>query len=103
MAGFNSSEMVLAGDLNYDWLSPTSESLKSICDSLDLTQLIDRPTRPNITFPARSSLLDLVLTKVPHKYSNIGVFANDLSDHSTIAVVRDAKLSKNKHCMQERF
>lgn len=32
-SGLNSSECILVGDLNLDWLSPASDGLKSICDS----------------------------------------------------------------------
>ncbi|KAK0133577.1 hypothetical protein N1851_030903 [Merluccius polli] len=46
VSGLNSGELV--GDLNLDWLSSASDGLKSICDSLNLSQLIDSPTRPNI-------------------------------------------------------
>lgn len=90
------NEILLTGDLNWDWLSPISDSFKSTCDSFNLTQLIDSPTRPNLKSPEKSSLLDLFLTNSPHKYSEIGVFANDLSDHCVIATVRQAKLPKTR-------
>lgn len=61
-----------------------------------MAQLIDSPTRPNIKCPSRSSLLDLFLTNNPHKYTSTGVFANDLSDHCAIGIVRNAKLPKPK-------
>ena len=92
----NSSEFVIVGDLNLDWLSSASDGLKSICDSLNLSQLIDSPTRPNIKYPSRSSLLDVIITNAHHRYTDVGVFGNDLSDHCAIAVVRNAKLPKTK-------
>ncbi len=96
ITGSNAGEIVLVGDLNLDWLSSASDGLKSVCDTLNFSQLIDSPTRPNIKFPARSSLIDLILTNAPHKFTGAGVFGKDLSDHCAIAVVRDAKLHKSK-------
>lgn len=96
MTGFNSSELLLVGDLNLDWLTASSDNLKAVCDSLHLTQLINSSTRPNTKNPSKSSLLDLILTNTPHKYTDTGVFANDLSDHCTIATIRNSKLPKTK-------
>lgn len=50
ITGLNSNEFVLVGDLNLDWLSSASDSLKSICDLLNLGQLIDSPSRPNVKY-----------------------------------------------------
>uniref|UniRef100_A0A3B3BNA3 Reverse transcriptase domain-containing protein n=1 Tax=Oryzias melastigma TaxID=30732 RepID=A0A3B3BNA3_ORYME len=96
VASLNAGEFVLTGDLNLDWLSPKSDNLKSVCDSLNLTQLIDSPTHPNIKNPSKSSLIDLILTDAPHKFTAIGIFANDLSDHCAVATVRNIKLPKTK-------
>lgn len=41
------SEIVLAGDMNWDWFKPASDGLKGLCNDLNLTQLIESPTRPN--------------------------------------------------------
>lgn len=38
----------------------------------------------------------MVLTNVPHKFSSLGVFCNDLSDHCVVAVCRNAKIPKCK-------
>ncbi len=94
LSTLNFNEILLIGDFNKDWLSSVSDSFKSTCDSFNLTQLISGPTRPNLKCPEKSSLLDLFLTNAPHKYSDIGIFANDLSDHCVIATVRQAKLPK---------
>lgn len=96
MTGFNSSELLLIGDLNLDWLTASSDNLKVVCDSLNLTQLINSSTRPNIKNLSKSSLLDLILTNAPHKHTDVGVFANNLSDHCTIAAIRNSKLPKSK-------
>lgn len=44
----------------------------------------------------KSTLLDIILTNAPHKYTAVGVFCNDVSDHCTIACVRSCKLPKAK-------
>ena len=46
--------------------------------------------------PEKSSLIDLILTNVPHKYSAASVFANDISDHCVIATVRNTKVPKTE-------
>lgn len=67
-----------------------------------MTQLINTPTRPNPKCPEKSSLIDLILTNVPFKYTVIGVFANDVSDHCVIAAVRDTKVPKSAPRTVER-
>lgn len=90
------NEILLAGDFNWDWLSSASDSFTSTCDSLNLTQLVNTSTRPNLQCPEKSSLIDLFLTNVPHKYLDIGIFANDISNHCAIATVGQAKLPKSR-------
>lgn len=90
------NEILLAGDFNWDWLSSVSDRFKSTCDSFNLTQLINSSACPNLKCPVKSSLLDLFLTKTPHKYSDIGIFANEMSDHCVIATVRQARLPKSR-------
>uniref|UniRef100_A0A3B3DM95 Reverse transcriptase domain-containing protein n=2 Tax=Oryzias melastigma TaxID=30732 RepID=A0A3B3DM95_ORYME len=92
----NFTELLLAGDLNWDWLTAGSDEFKSFCDSVNLSQLVNLPTRPNIKNPQKSTLIDLILTNVPHKYSSLGVFCNDLSDHCVVAVCRNTKIPKFK-------
>lgn len=82
--------------LNWDWLTPALDLIKSFCDSGNLTQSIDSPTRPNPKHPEKSTLLDLFLTNKPQKYKATAVFANDLSDHCVIAGVRDTRKAKCK-------
>ncbi len=84
------------GDFNLNWLLPVSGGFKAFCDTYNLFQLVDKPTRPNSKFPEKSTLLYLVLTNAPHKYSLASVFANDISDHCVVAVVRDIKMFKQK-------
>ncbi len=96
LSALDFNEIIIIGDLNFDWLTPVSDGFKSLCDSYNLTQLVNGSTRPNDKFPDKSSLLDLFLTNSPHKYSDVGIFANDVSDHCVIATVRRAKLPKSK-------
>lgn len=53
-------------------------------------------THPNLKHSDKSLLIDLFLTNVPHKYSMVGSFANDISDHCVIAAVRNAIVPKTK-------
>ena len=95
----NSKELVALGDLNLTWLQPVSDDFRAYCDSLNLFQLVDSPTRPNIKNPGKSSLIDVILTYVPHKYSTAPIFANDISDHCVVAIVRNTKIPKTKPCI----
>uniref|UniRef100_A0A3P9IXQ6 Reverse transcriptase domain-containing protein n=1 Tax=Oryzias latipes TaxID=8090 RepID=A0A3P9IXQ6_ORYLA len=90
------NEVVIIGDLNWNWLQPVSDDFKSYCDCLNLFQLVNDPTRPNPKFPEKSSLIDLILTNSPSKYSTAAVFANDISDHCIIAISRNTKMPKTK-------
>lgn len=92
----NYNELLVLGDLNWDWLTSASDDLKELCLSLNLTQIVNSATRPNKKNPGNSSLIDLILTNAPHKYPAVGVFANDVSDHCTVATIRDTKISKGK-------
>ncbi len=86
------------------WTHSRSDDFKLLCDSRNLFQLVDTPTRPNLKFPEKSTLIDLVFTNVPHKYSSVSVFANDVSDHCVVAVARDMKLHKqNSRIITRRF
>ena len=99
LSGLNFNEIVVIGDLNWDWLQPVSDDFKGYCDSLNLFQIVDSPTRPNLKCPEKSSLIDLILTNVPHKYTAASVFANDISDHCEVATVRNTKVPKTHHSL----
>jgi len=90
LSRLNYSELVC--DLNWDWLKPVSDDFKSLCDSINFTQLVNSLTRPNLKSPEKSTLIDLILTNVPHKFSSLGVFCNDLSDHCVVAAIRNTKM-----------
>ncbi len=89
-------ETILVGDFNLDWLSSVPDDFKTHCLSFNLTQITDSPTCFNPKCPDKSSLPDLLITSMPHKFSAIGVFANDLSDHCVVGAVRDAKIPHYK-------
>ncbi len=93
----NYKELVLLGDFNVTWLQSASDGFKAICDTLDLFQLVEKPTtRPNLNDYKKSRLIDLIFINAPHKYSSASVYANDVSDHCAVAIVRDTKLPKHK-------
>jgi len=96
LSAIDFNEILLVGDFNCDWLTPASDCFKSFCNTLNLTQLIDSPTRLNLKCFEKSTLLDLFLTNAPHKYTDRGVFANGVSDHCVIAAVRNTKRPKFK-------
>lgn len=66
------NEYIVLGDLNWDWLL-TSSPLRDICDALHLTQLVQSPTCLNPKRMDKSTLIDIILTNAPHKYSATGV------------------------------
>ncbi len=80
MSSFAFSKLTVLGDLNLNWLSECSARLKELCLELNLTQLINFPTRPNSNNSSNSSLIDLILTNRPFKYPNNGVFAQRISN-----------------------
>lgn len=100
----DSSEFILMGDVNWDWLSGTSDCLKEFCESLSLMQLINVPTRLNPKVQHKFTLLDPIITNAAHKFISTGIFCNDISDHCVIACVRDTKLPKVKpHFKKKRY
>ncbi len=96
VTSLNYKELVLLGDFNVNWLQSASDGFKAICDALSLFQLVETPTRPNMKDCRESTLIDLIFSNAPHKYSLASVYANDVSDHCVIAIVRDTKLLKHK-------
>ena len=78
------------GDINIDWLSGASESLKEIYSNLNLTQLITKLTRPNLKKPAKSTLIYLILSNKINKLLSVGVFDLRVSDHCPVACIRSS-------------
>uniref|UniRef100_A0A674E5U0 Reverse transcriptase domain-containing protein n=1 Tax=Salmo trutta TaxID=8032 RepID=A0A674E5U0_SALTR len=87
-----SSELVLLGDLNWDMLN-TPAILQSKLDALNLTQIINEPTRYNPKAANSGTLIDIILTNVPSNYTS-AVFNQDLSDHCLIACTRNGSAVK---------
>uniref|UniRef100_A0A674BCQ0 Reverse transcriptase domain-containing protein n=1 Tax=Salmo trutta TaxID=8032 RepID=A0A674BCQ0_SALTR len=87
-----SSELVLLGDLNWDMLN-TPAILQSKLDALNLTQIINEPTRYNPKAANTGTLIDIILTNVPSNYTS-AVFNQDLSDHCLIACTRNGSAVK---------
>jgi hypothetical protein len=73
-----SSEFVLLGDLSWDMLN-TPAFLQSKIDALNLTQVINEPTRYNPKSVNTGTLIDTILTNLPSKYTS-AIFNQDLSD-----------------------
>ena len=56
-------------------------------DALNLKQMINEPTRYNPKSVNTGTLIDIILTNLPSKYTS-ALFNQDLSDHCLIAVKR---------------
>ena len=67
--------------------------LQSKLDALNLTQMINEPTRYNPKSVNTGTLIDIILTNLPSKYTS-AVFNQDLSDHRLIACVRNGSALK---------
>ena len=87
------SELVLLGDLNWDMLN-TKAILQSKLDALNLTQMINEPTRYNPKYVNMGTIIDIILTNLPSKYTS-AVFNQDLSDHCLIACIRNGSRSND--------
>ena len=87
-----SSELVLLGDLNWDMLN-TPAILQTKLDALNLTQMINEPTRYNSKTVNTGTFIDVILTNSPSKYTS-AVFNQDLSDHCLIACIRNGSVFK---------
>ena len=57
----------------------TPAILQSELDALNLTQMINEPTRYNPKYVNTGTLIDIILTTLPSKYTS-AVFNQDLSD-----------------------
>ena len=87
-----SSELVLLGDLNWNMLN-TPATLQSKLDALNLTQIINEPTRYLPKAGNTGTLIDIILTNLPSKYTS-AVINQDLSDHCLIACIRNGSVVK---------
>jgi hypothetical protein len=86
--------------------------IQSKLDALNLTQMINEPTRYNPKYVNTGTLIDIILTNLPTKYTS-AVFNQDLSDHCLIACIRNGSAVKRpplitvkrflKHFSQQTF
>jgi hypothetical protein len=67
--------------------------IQSKLDALNLTQIIKEPTMYKPKSVTMDTLLDIILTNLPSKYTS-AVFNQDLRDHCLIACVRDGSVVK---------
>ena len=58
----NHKEIILLGDLNWDWIKDDSNELKA--------------------------LINIIVINKPNKCRQIGIFPNDLSDHCAIRIIQ---------------
>ena len=90
--------ITILGDLNSDLLNPTSLSSKSLlrfCKHLQLTELVQAPTRITNT---TASLLDVILTNKPDCFRNTKSCLCSISDHNIIAthfIPRGVKIKRD--------
>lgn len=96
-ASMETKEMIILGDLNYDYKIDESLSNNPLhyLESLYLlTQLIEKPTR--VTRKS-SKLIDVILTSCPekHKFSNVAQIA--LSDHFLVYTCVDLNVRSREH------
>ena len=95
IAIFTTPEVLIAGYFNLAWMLE-ADCLHNCCTNLNLTQLITKPTRPNLKDSMKSTLIDLIFTHIPEKYAGSGVFALDISDHCHIVCFRDIEMPRSK-------
>ena len=96
LAKYLDNEMILLGDLNLNWITSASDRLKEVCSSLNLTQMITEPTRPNLKDISKGSLIDILLSNKPDKIVACGAFELGQSDHCPIACIRSTHMPKTK-------
>ncbi len=75
---------------------PASDALKAQCD------FFKSHTAANPKCQHKLKLTDLVLTNMPAKFNDSGVYSNDVSDHCAIAVVRDMRIPKSMPRLVEK-
>ena len=77
---------------NWNMLN-TPAILQSKLDALNLTQIINEPTRYLPKAVNKGTLIDIILTNLPSKYTS-AVFNQDLSNHCLIVCIRNGSAVK---------
>ena len=97
-------EIFVLGDLNCDLLKSCREgnTLKDMCETLNLTQLVTTPTRVT---PQSSSLIDVILATNTSVVKETIVVENHISDHYLTYIVLNLKIPKPPptHIITRRF
>jgi hypothetical protein len=88
--------VLISGDFNLAWGTQDADYLKYFCTNLNLTQMITKPSCPNLKDPTKLTLINLIFTNTPEKYAGSGLFALDISDHCPIVCVRDIPMPRSK-------
>lgn len=83
------NELIILGDFNSNWLDRSSSNDRNLVKSVNLTQIINEPTRVG---QYSSSLLDWILVTNPERITKSGVLSDCLSDHSIIFCVWKIKV-----------
>ncbi len=84
------NELIILGDFNSNWLDRSSINDRNLFNSVNLTQIINEPTRVD---RRSSSLLDWILVTNPERIIKSGVLSDCFSDHSIIFCVWKIKMS----------
>ncbi|XP_046679345.1 uncharacterized protein LOC124366787 [Homalodisca vitripennis] len=77
-----STNTVITGDINIDWLAGSSvrDEMQDLLASSNLRQLVNSPTRVD-HIAGRQSLLDWVMTDIVDENVSVHVLGTELSDH----------------------
>jgi hypothetical protein len=88
-------DILVVGDLNCNLLKTTqeAEALRDMCCSLNLVQLIDKPTRVTLQ---SSSLIDVIMTSSESLIVKSGVVEVNISDHFLVSCELNLKKPKLK-------
>lgn len=60
-------EIILLGDINWDWMKDDLRYFKAYCHFSNVTQVINAPTCPNTKNTNKSTLIDVILINKPDK------------------------------------
>ena len=88
--------LYIVGNLSFNLLNINdtgSKTLLDLCNTFNLTQLIESPTR---IAESSESLIDVMLTSNKNLISKASVLANSISDHDLIVASLDLKKSRLK-------
>lgn len=95
---YERKEILLMGDLNINWLDKGKRKhLKDIVNSIQMTQLIKKPTRITKT---SQTLIDLIFTNKPDRIVKTYNLITGLSDHNFVLIAR--KLNKSRYINKEQ-